>query len=90
MPTAQEIAEWMVEQMADGIYMYQQSIVYRIREQFGEEFTVLNRKNGHFGIRPDVLAAFSKLTPDVVWSRGSQYWRKRTEQDEPGKRMVKY
>ena len=89
MATAQEVAKWMVEQMADGNYMYQQSIVYQIREKFGEEFTFYNQ-NGNAGIRKDVLAAFKNLTPDVVWSRSNQYWRKRTDHDTLGKRMVRY
>ena len=79
----------MVKQLEeeDG-YLYQQVAVFQIIEEFGEDFTYINR-NGNLGIRPDVLNAFRDLTADnVVWIQRDRAWRKREEFDAPGKRKA--
>jgi len=84
MATANDVAKWMVEQLKQQGMLYQEQIVYDIQAEFGEEFTYYNN-NGNPAINKDVLDAFKKLTPDVVWIRGERYWRTREPGDEPGR-----
>lgn len=55
-----------------------------IQKEFGEQFVYMNDA-GNYGIAKPVLAAFNKLTPDVVWSRSERCWRKRAEYDVAGR-----
>ncbi len=85
--TPEQIAEWMVEELERGQYLYQQVVASEIAERFGEEFTYVNQ-NGNLAIDPRVLAAFRRITEDtVVWERGERMWRKRNDADEPGRRQ---
>jgi hypothetical protein len=72
--------------VGDGT-LYQHEAVEAIRERFGDAFVYQN-DNGNLAIRKPVLDAFRKLTPNFVWARRSQYWRRREPDDEPGKRQV--
>jgi len=88
MPTPTEVAEWILAQLPDQSFLFQDRVARNIRQQFGEDFTYRN-KNGNFGIRKDVLDEFRKLTPnDVVWSRSQQAWRRRRPTDPVG-RMIR-
>lgn len=88
MATAKDVAGWILEQLPESAFLYQERIARNIRQQFGEEFTYRN-KNGNWGIRKDVLDEFRKLTPtDVVWSRSTQAWRRRRPNDPEG-RMIR-
>tara|TARA_A100001391_G_scaffold147670_1_gene105169 strand:- start:194 stop:481 length:288 start_codon:yes stop_codon:yes gene_type:complete len=83
-----EVAEFMVSQIGAGGTLYQQTAAIRIRKQFGEDFTYRNKQR-NWGIVPEVLAEFKKLTTggenDLVWVRSSQYWRRRKPTDKPGR-----
>lgn len=86
MATAEDVAKWMMEQVEQR-YMYQDTIVYQIRSQFGEQFTYVN-ENGNLAIGKDVLKAFKKLSGDsVIWERGDRCWRKRRPYDRPGRQQ---
>ena len=88
MATASDVAQWMVEQLERTPYMYQESIVYKIKSQFGQEFVYRNR-SGNWAISPVVLRKFRKLTEDqVVWSRGDRCWRKRRPTDRTTNRLI--
>jgi hypothetical protein len=81
--TAQDVARWTVEQLEDG-YLYQEAVVYRIQDKFGDEFVYWN-ENGYAAIARPVLRAFRKLTEgSVVWEHGERFWRKRESYDRPG------
>lgn len=72
-----EVAEWMLEQMGDSHWLYQEIIVRKIKEKWGDEFTYRNQ-NGNPAISRAVLAEFRKLTADtLVWERGERAWRRR-------------
>jgi hypothetical protein len=86
MATAREVAEFMVKELELQTYLYQETVVYRIMETFGEGFTGSNT-NGNPCINPDVLKEFNKLTPNVVWDRSSRYWRIREPYDKPGRQQ---
>lgn len=75
----------MVQQLNELEWLDQQHVAYHL-EEFGPDLTYTN-DNGNIGINKRVLDEFNKLTPDVVWSRGSRHWRKREDYDEPGKRQ---
>ena len=87
MPTAQEIAEWMLDELTRSGELYQETAVSHIALKFGYEFTYDN-ENGNLAIRRDVLAAFRRLTKDsVVWEREDRCWRKRKMDDKPAKQQ---
>lgn len=75
MPTASDVAEWMFEQFNNTRWMYQESIVYKIKSQFGKDFVYQN-SNGNYAIDREVLKQFRKLTEGkAIWERGQRAWR---------------
>jgi hypothetical protein len=86
MTTASEVAQWMLEQLAQS-ELYQYDAVAEIAQRFGEEFVYQN-DNGNLGIDRKVLSAFRRLSENtVVWVRSDRYWRLRDENDEPGRQQ---
>lgn len=86
--TSKDVAQWMLEQLNSANWLYQETIVYQIRENFGKEFTYDN-ENGNLAIDRRVLREFRKLTDEnVVWDRGERCWRFRQSYDTPDKRQV--
>lgn len=75
----------MVEELKEVQWLDQEHVAYHL-EVNAPDLTYTN-DNGNLGIDKRVLLEFNKLTPDVVWSRGSRHWRKREDHDEPGKRQ---
>jgi hypothetical protein len=85
--TARNVAEWMLRQLNDKGYIYQEDIVWEIQAQFGDEF-VYENENFNLAISPNVLKEFRKITEDtVVWSRGERMWRKRDVNDDSGRQQ---
>ncbi len=84
MTTPIDVGHWMVAQLEKDSFLYQDETAYSILKEFGDEFVFIN-PNGNYGIIKPVLAAFNKLTPEVVWSRSERCWRKRAEYDAPGR-----
>lgn len=88
MATPLEVAEWMRDKVLSENYMYQETVVYKISDKFGEQHVYQN-DNGNLAISRKVLAEFRKLTKDtVVWERGERCWRKREKYNDPNKRQV--
>jgi hypothetical protein len=88
MPTAQEIAHWMLDELTRGGELYQETAVSQIALKFGYEFTYDN-ENGNLAIRRDILAAFRILTENsVVWDRENRLWRKRDSTDDPSRQQA--
>jgi hypothetical protein len=77
MATAKDVAEWMVVQLDDSTYAYQEMVVYQTKKQFGDDFVYFN-ENGNLAIGKDVLREFRKATEGkVVWERTERRaWRK--------------
>lgn len=85
--TPAEIAAWMLAKVNSDHFVYQETVVYEIPSEFGEEFTYLNDA-GNLAIRKDVLKAFRAISEkSVVWERGERMWRKREAHDELGRRQ---
>jgi len=84
-----EVARWMLARFDDGRHwLYQETVVYQIRSEFGDEFVYLNR-NGNLAIAKPVLAEFRRLTEAThVWERGTRAWRPRTDRDKPTRGQV--
>ncbi|WSH22832.1 hypothetical protein U8Q07_11115 [Rhizobium ruizarguesonis] len=80
--TARQVAEWMIEEMGEQAWLYQEVIVRKIKKQWGDEWVYKN-PNGNPAISAAVLKQFKKLTEDtLVWERGSKAWRKRRPNDK--------
>jgi hypothetical protein len=88
MPTALEIAHWMLDELTRDGELYQEIAVSQIALKFGYEFTYDN-ENGNLAIRRDVLAAFRILTENsVVWDRENRLWRKRDSTDDLDRQQI--
>ncbi|KJV05739.1 DUF6953 family protein [Methylocucumis oryzae] len=88
MITAREVAEWMFSHFETSKYLYQESIVYKIKKEFGTDFVYTN-ENGNLAIGKDVLKEFRKLSEGkVVWERGDRAWRKLRENETYKGRQV--
>ena len=88
MATAKDVAEWMAEQFESNRYLYQETIVYKIKKQFGEGF-VYHNENGNLAIGKDVLKNFRKITDGkVVWERSERAWRKLRDNESYKGRQV--
>jgi|688.fasta_scaffold272077_3 hypothetical protein len=85
--TPGQVAQWMISELQQVKYLYQEDVVYKIKPKFGEEFTYYN-DNGNLAIGKQVLTEFKKLTGDsVIWERGQRMWRFREKHDEPGRQQ---
>jgi len=85
MPTASEIAEWMVERYLRRTRLPQDEIARALSREFGDD-AVYRNKNGNLAIKPGVLREFRKRTEDtLVWLRSEKAWRHRTQLDGPGR-----
>jgi hypothetical protein len=86
---AKTVAAWMLRELEDSNWLYQEMAVYKIRSKFGSEFVYQNQ-NGNLAISPAVLKEFRRLTEGtVVWDRSGRMWRKRRPHDPEG-RQVEY
>ncbi|WP_414738128.1 DUF6953 family protein [Escherichia coli] len=57
----------MKSELENTNWLYQETVVYKIKELFGDTFVYLNA-NGNLSIDKKVLAKFRKLTNDtVIW-----------------------
>jgi hypothetical protein len=81
MVTADDVAKWMVQQIHDKRFLYQEEVVHKISRKFGESFTHV-KPNGNLAISRIVLRAFKQVSRNsVVWERGERMWRARTDHD---------
>jgi hypothetical protein len=87
MPTATEVAEWMLRQLRREKVLYQQDAALEMQKYFGEEFVYYNQ-SGNVAISKGVLAEFKRLSGDeVVWVRSDRHWRQRGMTDVPGRKQ---
>ena len=90
LPIPSDVAKWMRDKIIEDKTMYQENVVSKIRDEFGEEFIYTN-ENGNPAISKAVLKEFRRLTENlVVWEKSERRWRLRGEHDTPGKRQVDY
>lgn len=79
-----EGAELMLGLLDQYRELRQDDAAQRLQIQFGDEHVYCNG-SGNLAIKAEVLTAFRRLTPDVVWLKSSRYWRARQAGDLPGR-----
>ncbi|MEJ8822227.1 hypothetical protein WKW80_09265 [Variovorax humicola] len=67
--------------------LYQDVAAANIAVKFGEPFVTISEVSGNQVIDKAVLAAFNKITKDVVWIRSERYWRPRQPHDVTGRQQ---
>jgi len=72
--TADQVAEWMFQELRNTGVLYQTAAVSYIKGHFGESFIYVNDK-GHESIDKEVKKAFKKLHGGkAAWDRDAFYW----------------
>lgn len=72
--TAQQVAEWMVEEIRFKGNLYQTDAIEYVKTNFGEQFVFIN-ENGNSSLSKEVKKAFRKLHGGkVAWDRDSFMW----------------
>ncbi len=75
MPTDQEVAEWLLDEISTREVVFREEAVKEIARHFGEEFLYVNG-NGNVSISRAVLNEFGKLKEENIdWNRGERSWR---------------
>lgn len=72
--TAQQVAEWMVEEIRFKGNLYQTNAIEYVKTNFGEQFVFVN-DNGNASLSKEVKKAFRKLHGGrIAWDRDSFMW----------------
>jgi Fe-S cluster assembly iron-binding protein IscA len=72
--TAQEVAEWMVEEIRFTGNLYQAAAIEYVKANFGEQFVFVN-ENGNASLSKEVKKAFRKLHGGrIAWDRDGFLW----------------
>ena len=82
----QEAAQWMLEQFEAKRFLYQEEAASHLL-RLHDEGVAYYDDNGTVCVGKKVLAAFNKLTPDVVYERAAKFWRDRLPSDQPGRQQ---
>ena len=69
------VAEFMINEILEKGYVYQEYLVHDIQEKFGEEYVYVN-ENGNLAISKKVLNEFKKLKDvnGIEWDRSDRCW----------------
>jgi len=87
MASPKDVALWILRQIEQHGYAYQQIIAPQISQQFGPEFVYKNKSLG-LSLTPAVLRSFNTLTGDgVVWERSVKRWVARRSHHKPGRQQ---
>ncbi|MFC5700795.1 DUF6953 family protein [Cohnella faecalis] len=72
--TAQQVAEWMVEEIRFRGILHQADAIAHVRTNFGEQFVFVN-ESGNASLDKEVKKAFRKLHGGkVAWDRDGFFW----------------
>lgn len=72
--TADDVAEWMLNEVKSAGILHQSAAVEHIMNHFGEHFIYIN-DNGNQSIGKDVKKAFRKLhNGRAAWERDGFFW----------------
>ena len=71
------VAEFMINEILEKGYVYQEYLVHDIQEKFGEEYVYVN-ENGNLAISKKVLNEFKKLKDvnGIEWDNRERCWTK--------------
>jgi hypothetical protein len=81
-----EAAEWMLQQFEAKRFLYQEEAATHLLHLHDEQLAYFDAA-GNACVGKKVLAAFNKLTPDVVYERTDKFWRDRLPSDQPGRQQ---
>lgn len=85
--TPQEAAQWMLDQFkANNHVLYQEHAASHLLHLHEDAIAYFDA-NGNVCIGKAVLAAFNKLTPDLIYERADKFWRDRLPSDQPGRQQ---
>lgn len=72
------VAEFMISEIVDKGYVYQEYLAHDIQTKFGEEYVYVN-ENGNLAISKKVLNEFKKLKEanGIEWDRSERCWIKK-------------
>jgi hypothetical protein len=79
-------AHWMLSQFEAKRFLYQEEAATHLLHLHDEELAYFDH-SGNVCVGKSVLAAFNKLTPDVVYERAAKFWRDRLPSDQPGRQQ---
>jgi hypothetical protein len=82
----QDAAEWMFGQFLAKRFLYQEEAATHLLHLHDENLAYFDG-TGNVCIGKAVLAAFNKLTPDLVYERADKLWRDRLPSDQPGRQQ---
>ncbi|WP_337104170.1 DUF6953 family protein [Paenibacillus sp. YIM B09110] len=72
--TADDVAEWMLNEVKSAGILHQEAAVQYIKSHFGESFIYVN-DNGNESIDKEVKKAFRKLhRGKAAWERDGFFW----------------
>lgn len=72
--TAQQVAEWMVNEIRFRGSLYQTDAIEYVKANFGEHFVFVN-ENGNASLSKEVKKAFRKLHGGrIAWDRDGFFW----------------
>ena len=71
------VAEFMINEILEKGYVYQEYLVHDIQKKFGEEYVYVN-ENGNLAISKKVLNEFNKLKEvnGIEWDNRERCWTK--------------
>jgi hypothetical protein len=79
-------AVWMFNQFRAKRFLYQEEAASHLLNLHDEALAFFDG-NGNLCVGKKVLAAFNKLTPDLVYDRTDKFWRDRLSSDQPGRQQ---
>ena len=84
--TEDQAAAWMLKRFQQAGFLYQEEAASHLLHLNDARLTYFD-KSGNLCLGKGVLAAFNRLTPDVVYERAGKFWRHRLETDQPGRQQ---
>jgi hypothetical protein len=81
-----QAAVWMLQQYGMKRFLYQEEAASHLLHLHDENLAYYDQ-NGNVCVGKRVLAAFNKLTPDIVYERAGKFWRDRLSSDQPGRQQ---
>lgn len=84
--TTNEAATWMLQQYKTKRFLYQEEAASYLLHTYDENLAYYDASS-RVCVGKQVLSAFNKLTPDIVYERTGKFWRDRLSTDQPGRQQ---
>lgn len=76
----------MLKQFEAKRFLYQEEAATHLLHHHDQSLAYYDQ-NGNVCVGRKVLAAFNKMTPDIVYERTDKFWRDRLSSDQPGRQQ---